>query len=392
MEKRQCTFGVSSCQTLLLSCPIVLLSCTGYVTQSGRLPKLHIVFLAGVDTMEKGALVGMMALAVSDLLFCAVTLSGSYLPGTRLVYLTRDFTFYYTLYGNCVQNILIKTSTWFTVIMAASRYFVVSQPIKARQYMRCGHTVGAIVLCLVFWILFKIPMAFQWKYHTLECPSGPMYVLDDMGPFRENRKLKLSFTYLWATLGFFIPVGILGYCNIKLIFSLRSSKKIRKHSLKTDLTTQTLSPDGTTISQPKTNRSVKQAEKNQRRITYTLIAIVLMFFICVCPSEVIQLLIDLEVEKSDTSHGNFRFAVFASNLLQALNSSSNFTLYCVVNAYFRKTMQRWLLRCVGRRPSPSSRWNRFDSTRDSASKMSLSTRTSYTLSSRASFSPSATHV
>ena len=96
--------------------------------------------LTGVDTMEKGALVGMMALAVSDFLFCVVTIPGAYLP-EKFIWYDKDFVYYHTIYSNFLQNTLIKTSTWFTVILAVSRYVVVSNPIRARQYVRCIHTV-----------------------------------------------------------------------------------------------------------------------------------------------------------------------------------------------------------------------------------------------------------
>ena len=83
------------------------------------------------------------SLAVSDMLFCSVTLSGAYFPEDQMIYRSKNLHLYFTLYGSCIQNILIKTSTWFTVIMAVSRYFAVCYPMK----------VGIIIITLYIFIL-----------------------------------------------------------------------------------------------------------------------------------------------------------------------------------------------------------------------------------------------
>ena len=71
--------------------------------------------------MEKGALVGMMALAASDFLFCLVAISGTFLP-QHIIFCEKDFAYYHALsVWKFLLNTLIKISTWFTVILAVSR-------------------------------------------------------------------------------------------------------------------------------------------------------------------------------------------------------------------------------------------------------------------------------
>ena len=65
-----------------------------------------------------------------------------------------------------------QTSTWFTVITAVSRYFVVTRPNIVRQYMRCCQIAVAIVLCFVTWILLFIPCGFRYKMKQYACPEG----------------------------------------------------------------------------------------------------------------------------------------------------------------------------------------------------------------------------
>lgn len=275
--------------------------------------------------MEKGALVGMMALALSDLLFCVATISGSFLH-SQIIHESRDMSFYYTLYGTCVNNILIKTSTWFTVILAASRFFAVSHPIKARQYMRCGHTVVAILVCLAAWICLHVPLAYLWKVQTVECDTGQAFVVTS-GPFQENMALKLTFSYVWFVAGFAFPVLVLAYCNIRLIHSLKISTALREND--------EIRHRGSSSAHSKQSR-----DTTQRRISLTLVIIVTMFFLLVLPSEIAHFYED--IAKPDFE-GGFDKLMAVCNLLQVINFSENFILYCIVNAYFRKTLYSWFL-------------------------------------------------
>ena len=45
--------------------------------------------------MEKGALLSMMSLAVSDLLFCLVTVCGMNVPSMKMIYYEKNFSLYY---------------------------------------------------------------------------------------------------------------------------------------------------------------------------------------------------------------------------------------------------------------------------------------------------------
>ena len=306
--------------------------------------------------MEKGALLGMMALACSDLLFCLITICGTNLPAAKMIYHEKDFVFYYTLYSNCLQNILIKTSAWFTVILSVGRHFVVCHPITARKYLKCKHTIVAIIICRVAWILLHIPLAYTWKTYDIDCTVKHIYVVTS-GPFANNFDFRVTFIHTWFALGFVVPVVILGYCNTKLIHSLQVSKRLaalgnrhrgsihRKHNCnvvanKKGLKAVIRSPSdvvGEPVAvntKPKDNR-----DTNQRRITYTLIAIVICFFVFILPSEIVQFY--AEVKRPDYSRV-FRVVLNLVNLMQVVNFSCNFVLYCAVNAYFRKTIKNCL--------------------------------------------------
>ena len=91
-------------------------------------------FQRTMDRLEKSAHVGLLAMAVSDGLFCLVALPHAWVEENAF-YFTGGFDMYYALYSNAVINILIMTSTWLTVIIAIGRYTAVCHPLRAREYI-----------------------------------------------------------------------------------------------------------------------------------------------------------------------------------------------------------------------------------------------------------------
>ena len=314
--------------------------------------------------MEKGAIIGMIGLAFSDFMFCFVTICDTFTLQNQMIFQRKSVTYFLTISREFLQNTLIKTSTCLTVIMAVGRHVAVCYPTKARQYMRPCHTSLAMLFSFVFWLLLHIPLLWTWEVHDIQCPfpqSDIIYL--DVGIFVADRTLRITFTYVWALLGFFVPVLVLAYCNYRLIQSLRMSRQLRTKN-------------------SKRNSSFKTSIDTQRRISITLVAIVVMFFITVCPSEILHFVSEA------VSNGEFQHEriLLITNLLQVVNFSANFALYCAVNSYFRKVL-RSLPPCEWDKEKRKfvlrkHRWNhqRSDGKRNSVSLMRSSvTRDSYVL-------------
>ena len=314
--------------------------------------------------MEKGAIIGMIGLAFSDFLFCFVTICDTFTLQNQMIFQQKNVTYFLTISREFLQNTLIKTSTCLTVIMAVGRHVAVCYPMKARQYMRPCHTSLAMLFSFIFWLLLHIPLLWTWEVHVIQCPYPQSDIIYfDVGIFVADRTLRITFTYVWALLGFFVPVIVLAYCNCRLIQSLRLSRKLRTKN-------------------SKRNSSFKSSVDTQRRISITLVAIVVMFFITVCPSEILHFVSDA------VSNGEFQHErlLLITNLLQVVNFSANFALYCAVNSYFRKVL-RSLPPCEWDKEKRKfvlrkNRWNhqRSDGQRNSVSLMRSSvTRDSYVL-------------
>lgn len=271
-----------------------------------------------METLEKCSTVGLISLALCDLGFCTVTVLVSWLPEHRIVHKSKDFVFYFEIYGPYLQNVLIKVSTWFTVVMAVSRFAAICHPIHTRRYIQVKHVSMALTLTLIAWIFLQIPLL--WTYSVVEVNCGShQFLLLDMGHFLLNHKLNMAFTYTWTIIGFFIPVIILIYANSCLINALRRSSQIRRRGH-----VEKISAGG-----------------NHRRLTIILVLIITNFFIFVCPSEILHFLGAISGVWNKRS---FALALMSTNLLQAVNFSFNFILYCMLSSYFRRSILN-LLKC-----------------------------------------------
>ena len=282
--------------------------------------------LTGMDSMERAAHLNLIALAVSDLLFCTCTLPRAFMPTTSATFPSRNFWMYYHMYGTCFQNIFSKTSTWLTLVMAVGRYAAICHPLRAREFVHVTCTRSAIVLTFIGWVLLHLPQF--WSYTVSHfCVDGTVIYITDLGEFKNNKSLNSAFSYTWMIVGFFIPVPLLAYCNACLIRALKESNQMRRQY-----------------------RVHTKKSRPGNKITPTLIIIVIMFFVLVAPSEIIHFVID-HVSTSKTQGLSATIVFF--NVLQTVNFASNFVLYCAVNVHFRKTLKDLIFIC--RRPGKSRR-------------------------------------
>ncbi len=266
---------------------------------------------------------------MSDFLFCAVTIINRYLFEEKVMYASKDVSMMARVYGPYFQELFFKTSTYVTVLMTLYRHIAVSRPISAKQYLTVINTAISIVICITFWILFLLPLLWTWNIETIACPNGNVIYLLGDGNFEENIVLRQIFIHAWSVVGFMIPVIILGYCNIKLIISLRTSMSMKSAGTGAQSQRQ------------------KQRLAAQRTMNITLIAVVASFFLLVFPSELFHYI--LEFGKEGQSKSAVSKAVVTCNLFLALNMSINVVLYCVVNSNFRRTLKKMLPSCLWRR-------------------------------------------
>ena len=282
-----------------------------------------------VEMIEKGSIIGMAALAVTDCAFCLVTLYGTFAKDTNMIYESWSLRLYFKLYGNYVQNVFIKASTFITMIMALYRLMAVVYAINARNFLKPLFPLAGICIGFVFWALFQLPLIWIWEVQELECSSHLTFILLNVGRFEASNLFRQCMTYAWAVLGFFVPVSVLAYCNVKLVIQVHASSK----------QTSQLS-----------QRSRQSKRQNmQLKMTTTLIAIIVCFFLFVFPGELLHFYQEVSSDMSIKFHA-LRAAIDVSNMLLALNMSFNFILYCIVNTQFRRTLVTLMYKVTCQKP------------------------------------------
>ncbi len=275
----------------------------------------------GIDSLEKAALVGIMMLAISDGIFCFITILSTYLSVHKLIFEEKTISLFFTMYSHYFQNIFIKLSTYITMIMAIFRYIAITHATSARHILNYKNTLLGILISTVMWILFLLPLLWTWELQSVKCKDKLYYLLSS-GRFERSHLFAKAITICWAVLGFILPVIILGYCNIKLIISLNISL-------------------GKTLSwRNDTDVSIRNRQTAQKRINITLICIVACFIVLQSPSEIFHFYLELSPGRDESRI--ISVALVTCNVLQMINMSFNFLLYCIVNSYFRTTLRKCL--------------------------------------------------
>ena len=263
---------------------------------------------------ESGSRVGLIVLALSDMLFCVVLFPRAFLYTAKSLFTHRDFWLFYQVYGTGLVTTFILSSTWITVALATLRYLAICHPFHLRRVD--GNKCAKIVYSVVFLIsaLLNIPSFFMFKVVVFELADQSVYLID-IG-YMDHRHMPGKIFQVFRLLLFLLlPLAILVFCNISLICALFKSQKIRQQF----------------------NVPTHQS-KTRNRITLMLIIIAASFVILVLPSEVMDFcreIVTMDYARTEV----FLLMRTLANLLQLINFSCNFLIYCLFNLHFRKVVK-----------------------------------------------------
>lgn len=275
-------------------------------------------------TVEQSANVCLIALALSDLMFCLFAFPTTFLP--THYYKSKGFILYYGMYSTAIINMFIMSSTWLTVTMATERYIAICHPLNNRCFMTLSKTKRSITLVYILSMLFNIPVLWRYQIQPVMCGEQLLergitinlnetmewYMLKQV-PLGDNTLLANTYRVMWAIVGNFIPLILLVGFNICICRKIHKSYKLRqKFHCKPDV-----KDPGSTL-------------------TITLIVIVVMFFILVAPSEIVLHVAQMTDNQDNTT---YRTVEVIMNFLQSVNFSVNFILYCIISQSFRKTLR-----------------------------------------------------
>ena len=88
---------------LLVKWTMPLICIFGAIGNMLNLIVLTLRMKEGTELMEKGVLYGLICLALSDFLFCIVTLPWSFIDNHGIIYLDRGFQYYYAIASEPIQ-------------------------------------------------------------------------------------------------------------------------------------------------------------------------------------------------------------------------------------------------------------------------------------------------
>lgn len=286
-----------------------------------------------MDRLEKSSLLGLIALAVSDGLYCLSVLPSTLFRSTlsSAQCATSLPCSVYRAYHGALINTFCLTSTWLTVIMAASRYLAICYPLHARGVISLKNTRLTIVLVFAMATLANLPRLWIKNMRTGPCrrnPNATCYMVE-AGWLEQHRATFYAYVITWAVLGVFAPLVLVTFFSIRLIGALRQSRRLQK------LYRANLPANSCTSTD---------------HISATLIAIVVLFLVLTCPSEIYGFVLAVRgsgQRATATVDGAARDALQEAlamlvNTLLSTNFAINFILYFVVNMQFRKLVRHML--------------------------------------------------
>ena len=172
-------------------------------------------------TVEQAANLCLIALALSDFMFCLFAFPTTFLPSEH--YTEKGFILYYGMYSPAIINVFILTSTWLTVTMATERYFAICHPLNQTLLMTLKRTKLIIVIVYMLSVLFNVPVL--WRNQVVQRVinnSTVVYTLEII-PLGQDKIADTTYRLVWAILGNFLPLILLVGFNICICRKIHQS-------------------------------------------------------------------------------------------------------------------------------------------------------------------------
>ena len=303
---------------------ICVLGCIGNIINLTVLVKVKRKKLY-IYTRDSGATAGLITLATTEMLFCMVLVPRGFISSQKAVFPGPTFWLYYQVYGTWLVTTFILASTWVTVTISGMRYLAICHPLLYARFIggTCWSNYVYLLSCL-FGGALNIPSIWQYSVEGL---TDGLYLID-IGVLGLSSHTGHVYQWIRAITATFIPALLLVYCNISLLAAIHRSRHFRKPSH--------------VRRQPKID--------GNNRVTLLLITIATAFMVLVIPSELMDLVHGAVLQKTANAR-DVLLIRSVTNILQVINFSFNFILYCAVEVKFRRTLLTCLCGCPRKGPS-----------------------------------------
>lgn len=226
-------------------------------------------------------------------------------------------------------NVCVTSSVWITVQLTVERFLFVRHPLWAKD--TCDHASAKVkVLAIVgAAAIFNIPRFLQLQ--PVMIGNTTKWRLDST----EFRRSQTYYVINWMVnvCVHFLPLLVLAVANFYLVYAVHQAGKQRQKL------------------QIRNNREAAW-QREQRRLTITLISIVFLFIICIIPSAFSDFPVAYgmfghgQTEAEFRSSSSYLIVQYVGNFLVWLELSLNFVLYCAFNEKFRRVMRFTAMRCI----------------------------------------------
>ncbi|CAH1775638.1 unnamed protein product [Owenia fusiformis] len=211
-------------------------------------------------------------------------------------------------YSHYVFNGAMLITSWLTVSVAVERYISVCHPHLAKSM--CTIPRARLVSSCVALGMSIIALPSAFKYHTVvskpldNTSEGVVNMTIELTSFGKDEHVMNIYTWIQTLLRSIIPLFVLVFINASIIRSLGRSK-------------------------------IQGAASAARyRITVMLVAIIVVFLICITPDAIMSTFLGLGYYEANYLVRGIREF---TDLLLAINSAVNFVLYCTFSKVFRET-------------------------------------------------------
>ncbi|ELU18080.1 hypothetical protein CAPTEDRAFT_199572 [Capitella teleta] len=239
--------------------------------------------------------------------------------------------------------------TWLVVAITADRYVAITWPMKAVQLCTAKRAAVQVAVIAFASAVFNIPhwLEFRSELGSRECRSIKITAMFS------NEVYQITYwSVLTLLFRFGLPLGLLTYLTIQLIFSVRSAARTRAEL---------------------THKSRKRS--SERQITYVLLSVVLLFVLCETIEFVMHILQTLRWTWSFyDEHENVELQTAFNtlgNFTLTLSASMNVVIYCIFAKKFRQHFFWIMMQCGAR-----DRNEHGDSTPDAISTIQNTCQTS----------------
>lgn len=223
-----------------------------------------------------------------------------------------------------------RVSTLLVVLISVERLIAVAFPLQVRSLVTKPRMILAVVSCFIIPFAFCAALPPQYTYTYIR---GRPYIAQTEFALDNVDSLKIYNEYFLVISLRYIPVILVMILNAAIIVLFKRSRKFQSKNAGSS------------------ERELAR-QQEERKLTRMLLAVALIFLICLLPGDIVLLISGINTKFSffGTYHNFFLVISDLSLLFEIVNSSINFIIYMVLNKLFFETYKSLFCRClVGRR-------------------------------------------